>query len=104
MSVSVAVLLAGVGSGPLAPSSATVAVLVIESTPAGMVPFTCTVTVRVTVAPAAKPPMSKLTTPLANVPRGALTNVVLAGIGSVTVTPVASWLPTLLIVNVYVSV
>ena len=60
-----------------------------------------TVTVRVTLAPAAKLPMVHVTTPLAKVPPPeALTKVVLAGIVSVAVTPVAPWLPTLLIVSV----
>src|SRR5438477_416811 len=48
--------------------------------------------------------MSNVTTPAAKEPRGALTNVVLAGSVSVTVTPVAFALPTFVMVNVYVSV
>ena len=90
--MSVAVLFAGVGSGPDNPSSATVAVLVTEVTPAGTGVFTRTITVRVTVAPTPTVPRFQVTTPgvLSVPPSEALTNVVLAGIVSVSVTPVAS--------------
>ena len=105
MSVSVAVLLAGVGSAPLPPSSWTEAVLTTWVAPAGMTLLTMTVTVRVTVAPAAKLPMVHVTTPPTNVPPSeALSKTVLAGIVSLAVTPVAAWLPALVIVSVYVSV
>ena len=92
--MSLAVLLAGLGSGPLPPSSWTEAVLTIWVTPAGMAPLTMTVTVRVSVAPAARLPMFQVTTPPSKAPPSeALTKVVLAGRVSVTVTPVRPGCP-----------
>ena len=99
--MSVSVLLAGVGSAPPAPSSVALAVLVSEFTPAATVLSTRTVTVRVTLVRAARPPTFQVTTPPEKMPPSeALTKVVLAGRVSVTVTPVASWAPALLIVTV----
>ena len=101
VSVSLAVLLAGLGSAPLLPSSWTEAVLMIWVTPAGMALLTMTVTVRVSVAPAATAPMFQVTTPpLKAPPSEALTKVVLAGSVSRHVTPVAPWLPLLVMVRV----
>ena len=99
--MSLAVLLAGLESPPLLPSSWTEAALTIWVTPAGMTLLTTTVTVRVSVAPAATEPMFQLTTPpLKAPPSEALTKVVLAGSASLTVTPVAPWLPMFVIVRV----
>ena len=99
--MSVPVLSAGVGSRPLVPSSVAVAVLVMLVTPAGTAVFTCTSTRRVTVAPAARLPMFQVTTPAAKTPPSeAATKVVLAGRVSVRMTPVAPWLPALLMVRV----
>ena len=91
VSVSMAVLFSGVGSGPLVPSSRTLASLVISVTPAGTVLSTSTVTVSVTLAPAARLPTSSVTTSPSRLPlRRALTKVVCSGRMSVTTTPVAS--------------
>ena len=98
-------LSAGIGSRPLAPSSATLAVLVIWSSPAGSGAPT---TVRAKVAvplppPPARLPMVRLHSEPAPVSGTQLQPAVLApalktvwaGTVSVTTTPVALWLPTL---------
>ena len=70
-------------------------------TPAGSGSFTCTVTVRVMVGPTGTLPMFQVTTlPARTPPSEALTKVVLAGSVSVSVTPVAAWLPSLRKVSV----
>ena len=70
-------------------------------TPAGTVLWTVTVTVRVVLAPPAKVPTFHVTIPFAKVPPlEALTKAVLSGRMSVAVTPVAVWVPTLVMVTV----
>src|SRR3954451_10832170 len=94
--VSVAVLSAGVGSGPLPPSSATAAVLVMLVTPLATGEMTVTANVAVRVAPPATVPMGSVqlvaTQDQPTVEPAAL-NVVLAGTVSVSTTPVAAWFP-----------
>ena len=99
--VSLALLLAGVGSGPLAPSSATVAVLLICVTPAGHGGVDGHGEGDGRAAPAARPPMVKLV-PAAFQPtlEAPALKVVLAGTVSVIVTPVAAFGPTVLTVSV----
>src|SRR5436190_19044693 len=100
-SVSVAVWLPGVGSGPCEPSSATVAVLVMVVTPAGSGLLTVTVTKRVVEVPVPSEKDGHVTRPLPNTPLLlAATKVVLAGIVSVTSTPVAVMLPLFVMVRV----
>ena len=66
--LSLAVLSSGLGSGPLAPSSATVAVLLISVTPSGSGASTCTVKTRVALAPAARSKAGQVTTPPSSMP------------------------------------
>src|SRR5439155_1537168 len=81
----------GFGSGPFAPSSWAVAVLVSWATPAPTVGPTVRVTVRVTDAPAARFPIDQTTAPPDTAPPLlAEKNEVFAGSGSDKVTPVAS--------------
>jgi hypothetical protein len=101
VSTSLAVLLSGVGSGPFAPSSATVTVLVMVSIPTGNGLSTWTVTVCVTLAPPANVKVGQVTTlPVAFPPSLAATKVVPVGRVSVIVTPVACSAPRLLTVMV----
>src|SRR6185312_14150900 len=104
LSVSVAVLFAGVGSGPAPPSSVTAAWLVIAVVPAGRVRARRTVSVRVATAPAARSKAGQVTTletpPERLPPPLALTNAKLAGRVSVNRTPVAPRGPTLVTVRV----
>src|SRR3954451_23121014 len=90
---SMAVLSAGVGSGPLVPSSATVTVLVTTSTPAGGAAATSTANTTDPEAPGSSPPMARVHVAAAHTQRGsepAASKVVSAGTASVRTTPVAA--------------
>ncbi len=104
VSVSWVLLLLGVGSAPWLPSSATVAVLVMAVTLLARGFASWTVSDRVTWAPAFRLKLGQVTTPLpgdVSEPLWlALTKLVWAGRVSVTTTPVALTLPTLLITRV----
>lgn len=98
MSVSLSLLFAGVGSEPLAPSSATEALLTTVPCPAGVGLSSCTVTVTgMEAPPPSSDPIAQLTVPGGPCvpPLVADTKVVPAGRVSVSVTPVAAWLPVL---------
>ena len=101
--VSVEVLLPGVGSVPLVPSSATVAVFDSWVTPAPTGFTTVTANVRDPLAPAARLPTARVHVEPA-LPFGVhdqppldapALNVAFAGTVSDSTTPVAPWLPTL---------
>src|SRR5207249_91728 len=79
-------------------------VLVSWVMPAPTVGLTARVTVRVTDAPAARFPIDQTTAPPERLPPPlADENEVFAGSGSDRVTPVASWVPALVTVIVYVT-
>ena len=96
VSVSVAELFPGVGSAPLAPSSVTLTVLLIEVMPAATVSFTVAWTVSTCWAPAASAPRFQVICPVAaeKVPPLLMTSVAVSsrssGRSSVTTTPVPS--------------
>src|SRR4051794_5051378 len=95
---SVLVLSSGVGSGPLAPSSAITTLLAMSVIPSGRTGSTVTANVTVPVAPAASAPRVSSHVPVVHRHPGAeasASKVVYAGTVSVRTTPVAAWLPVL---------
>lgn len=107
MSTSLVELSLGSRSGPLLPSSEAFALLVRVSTPAGTVSSRRTVTVHITtwlLSPATGPIAQVMRLPACVPPSEMATTCTLAGSVSVTTTPVASWLPVLRSVSVYVNV
>src|SRR3954451_19590159 len=96
--VSEPVLSAGVGSGPLVPSSATVTVFEIPVVPAGSGVATVTAKTTDPEPPAATVPSGRVQVPAAHdhlLSDAPTSKVVLTGTVSVSTTPVAAWSPPL---------
>src|SRR5439155_800879 len=104
VSVSVAELLAGVGSAPFVPSSATEPVFTIVPTPAATGLATVTANTAEPPPPAASAPTGNVQDAPTHTHAGsdpAALKVVFAGTVSDSTTPVAPWLPAFEYVSVY---